>query len=631
MSETTNIIEDLKKPDSKHVDLKKKEETFTQRQMRFTWAQKIKWIAAYYARFPYVLFVLLFFTALHAASMVVQPIIFRNVIDNLRGGPEALNQYDDFITRFLVDNGWTSTGDLSLVFLAFATISLLIYLIVQNHRAWMNSRLEMEFRQEVFADISEHSPRFFGAFNTGDIITRLTDDVAEKLSWFSCSGIFRFYEALLMVAFSVIVMLSLNVKLALITIAPLPALIIIYGFCATKLDKRYDYLQSRISKLNDLMDACFSGIRVVKAYCQEEPQKKHFAKVVEDRRTAEISAVRAQTVIESFYTYIPEFGIALALVAGGYMVIQGEITLGGFLAFDYFVMLLIFPMLDIGSFLVKGLQSAVSIDRLMELQSYKSGKVKSGTKPLPSDIQGEISFEDVSLSLSDSRSVLANVSFTIESGQTVALVGKVGSGKTWTANLIPRLIDPDSGIVKIGGIPVTDLRLEDLRGLIGFVSQEPALFSDTIENNILFGRENIKPADIDWAIEVSQLKSELARFPDGLQTSVGTRGLTISGGQKQRVAMARALVTKPRILILDDCTSALDASTEDKLWEALNNLPYPTTNIVITHRTATLSAVDRILVFDNGRIVADGTHEELIAQGELYAELYRHDKLVEAV
>ncbi len=608
-----------------------KENEVTQRQMRFGWWAKIKWMAGFYARFPYVLFVLLFFTILHAVSMVVQPIIFRNVIDSLREGPGSLANYDDLVTRLLLEQGWTSAGDLTWVFLGFATLSFLIYLIVQNHRAWMNTRLEMEFRQEVFADITELSPRFYGKFNTGDLVTRLTDDVAEKLSWFACSGIFRFYEALLLVGFGIAVMLTLHVQLTLITIAPLPLLIVLYGFSSTRLDKRYDYLQSRISKLNDLMDACFSGIRVIKAYRQEAAQKERFAEVVEDRRCAEISAVRAQTVIESFYTYVPEFGIALALLAGGYMVIQGEITLGGFLAFDYFVMLLVFPMLDIGQFLVKGLQSAVSIDRLMELQSYRETKVKTGAKDIPADIRGEVKFDSVSLSLSDERTVLDDVSFTIAAGQTVALVGKVGSGKSWTANLIPRLIDPDTGMVKIDDIPVTELQLDKLRGIIGFVSQEPALFSDTIENNILFGRENIAPDDIKWAIEVSQLKSELDRFPQGLQTGVGTRGLTISGGQKQRVAMARALVTKPRILILDDCTSALDARTEDQLWEALNSLPYATTNIVITHRTATLRAVDRILVFDNGRIVADGTHNQLMAEGALYADLYQHDKLVEAV
>jgi ATP-binding cassette, subfamily B, multidrug efflux pump len=601
------------------------------RLMRFGWWDKVKWIAGYYARHPYVLFVLLFFTILHAASMVVQPIIFRNVIDSLREDPGVLANYDDLVTKALVERGWTSAGDLTWVFLGFATLSFLIYLIVQNHRAWMNTRLEMEFRQEVFADITELGPRFYGKFNTGDLVTRLTDDVAEKLSWFACSGIFRFYEALLLVGFGIAVMLTLHVKLTLITIAPLPLLIVLYGMSSTKLDRRYDYLQSRISKLNDLMDACFSGIRVIKAYRQESAQRKRFADVVEDRRTAEISAVRAQTVIESFYTYVPEFGIALALLAGGYMVIQGEITLGGFLAFDYFVMLLVFPMLDIGQFLVKGLQSAVSIDRLMELQSYRESKVNTGVRDIPADVRGEVIFESVSLSLSEERTALDGVSFTIAAGQTVALVGKVGSGKSWTANLIPRLIDPDTGVVKIDGIPVTELRLDKLREIIGFVSQEPALFSDTIENNILFGRENIAAADIEWAIEVSQLKSELERFPLGLQTGVGTRGLTISGGQKQRVAMARALVTKPMILILDDCTSALDARTEDELWEALNSLPYPTTNIVITHRTATLRAVDRILLFDNGKIVADGTHDQLMAEGALYAELYRHDKLVEAV
>lgn len=616
-------------PDSAKSDTG--EEIYERRKMRFSWAAKIKWLWSFYMQFKYVLTVLLTLTAAHALTIVVQPVIFRNIFDSLRNGPESLRDYDDPITLFLVDSGWTTPKELAVVFLAFAGLAFLIYLVVQNHRAWMNCRLEMEFRQRVFSDIAGFGPRFYGRFNVGDLVTRLTDDVAEKLSWFACSGIFRFYEAVILLAFGLTVMITLNAELTLYTMAPLPILVFLFRASSSRLDRRYDYLQSRISRLNDLMEACFSGIRVVKAYRQERAQRRRFGAAVTDRRNAEVSAVKAQTIIEAFYMYVWEFGLVLALVVGGYMVIHDQITLGEYLAFDFFVLLMIMPMLDIGQFLVKGLQSAVSIDRLMELQSHRKTRSVSGEQPVPEKIAGELIFEDVRLSLDGTRNILDGVDFTIQPGATVALAGQVGSGKSWAVNLIPRLIDPDSGTVKLDGTPLTDFKIDELRGLIGYVSQEPALFSDTIRNNILFGREDISEESLQWAIDISQLRSEIERFPQGLETPVGSRGLTLSGGQKQRVAMARALVSKPRILILDDCTSALDARTEDQLWEALANLPYQTTTLIITHRTATLRNVDRILVFKDGKIVQDGSHAELIARENLYAELYRTDELAEQV
>lgn len=605
------------------------EPAYEERTMRFSWWAKLKWIAGFYMQFKYVLSVLLVFTAVHALAIVLQPVIFRNIFDSLRGGPEALDGYTDILTVALVERGLTSPGQLTLVFLLFSAVAFLLYLFVQNHRAWMNTRLEMAFRQKVFGDISDYGPRFYSRFNVGDMVTRLTDDVAEKLSWFACSGIFRFYEALMLVTFGIAVMVSLNPKLTLYTIAPLPLLIVLFRASAARLDRRYDYLQSRISRLNDLMAACFSGIRVIKSYRQERAQRVRFGAVVEDRRQAEISAVRAQQIIELFYMYVWEFGLVFTLVVGGYMVIQDEISLGEYLAFDFFVLLMVMPMLDIGQFLVKGLQSAVSIDRLMELQSHGETQIRSTGGADAQKSSGAIVFDNVSLSLDGKRQTLNKVSFEIASGARVAFVGKVGSGKTWAANLIPRLIDPDSGTVSLDGRPLAEYSIDSLRESIGYASQEPTLFSDTIENNIRFGRDSVTDGDISRATNLAQLDEELARFPDGIATSVGTRGLTISGGQKQRVAMARALAGRPRILILDDCTSALDARTEDKLWEALRKIEGGVTSIIITHRTATLRNVDRIFVFDRGTIVEQGTHDELMAANKLYAELYRQDKLAE--
>ncbi|MCH9032108.1 MAG: ABC transporter ATP-binding protein [candidate division Zixibacteria bacterium] len=589
-------------------------------------------------------------TILHAMTIVVQPIMFRNVFDALKLGPESISTYDDFLTQFLVARGWNSAGDLTWAFLVFATLSFLVYVVLQTHRAWMNPRLEMAARQKVFDEIINFGPRFSGKYQTGDVITRLTDDVSEKFSWFACSGIFRFYEAVVLLSLGVAVMMTLNWKLTIITMLPLFLLIFVFRRAGTELVRRYDILQSRISSLNDVMEACFSGIRVVKAYCREKAQSGEFAKVVNQRRDAEVSSVQAQTMVESIYTYVWEIGVALALVAGGYMVVTDQITVGEYLAFDFFIMLMIMPMLDIGQFLVKGLQSAVCIDRLMELQFNRDAAVADGPESLPRTTTGELKFSNVTLSLSApanngangapngaggsgerKRNILNGVSFTVKPGETIALVGKVGSGKTWTMNLIPRLIDPDSGSVSLDGRDLREYQLSDLRRYIGYAPQEALLFSDSIENNIRFGRDWISADDLAWAVDVSQLREEVKTFPNGLQTNVGPRGVTLSGGQKQRVALARALAGRPRILSLDDCSSALDAETEDRLWESLDKIEPKLTRLVITHRTKVLRDSDRILVFDGGKIVESGSHEELMKSGEFYKDIYHRHELEEEV
>ena len=289
-------------------------------------------------------------------------------------------------------------------------------------------------------------------------------------------------------------------------------------------------------------------------------------------------------------------------------------------------------MFDIGQFLVKSRQSAVSINRLVELEKVMPMVPDIGRHSPNGNVAGQLIFENVRFRFPDvERAIIDDVSLDIEAGQTVAVVGRVGSGKSWLVNMIPRLVDPTGGVVKLDGMDLRQFRLEDLRRSIGYVPQEPALFSDTVRNNIMFGRESISDALLDWAIDVAQLKDEIATFPKGLDTPIGTRGMSISGGQKQRLALARALVGKPKILILDDCTSALDSRTETALWEKLHEVMPGMTAILITHRPDTLEHADNIFVLEEGRVVDSGRHHELIAREGHYARIYKRSRLAEEV
>jgi ATP-binding cassette subfamily B multidrug efflux pump len=560
---------------------------------------------------------------------VAYPLFIRAVIDAIKNkaGVEAISRN-------------------VLILLVIGIANFFVYASMQGTRAWTNLVFERDFRQKVFEHLIRLGRSFFQRFRTGDIVTRLTDDLSTdmKLSWFACSGIFRTIEALCMVVFGLIVMTRLSPVLTLFAAGPLPILIVIFMWTSATVESRYERLQKRISDVNAHMEACFSGIRVVKAYRRERAQENGFHEVIGRRRHAEIDAVRVGTIVQAMYGYIWQFGVVIVLLVGGKMVMEGKLTIGTLAAFDAYVMLLVFPMYDIGTFFVRGKSAGVSIRRLADMEDVQP-EVREISQPraLPGaegvlpfvareTVLGTLRFENVSLSFTPAGTkVLDGVSFEVRPSEILALVGRVASGKSSVVNLIPRLIDPTEGQIFLDGVPVRELSLEALRRVIGYVPQEPLLFSDTVENNIRFHRDWVTREDITQAAEVSRLVEEVEAFPDGFQTRIGQRGVTISGGQKQRIALARALTGKPQILILDDCTASLDAQTETALWEGLQKVFPQCATIVISHRAATLERANLILVFERGKIVERGTHYELVSKKGVYHKLYELGKLQDEV
>lgn len=588
---------------------------------------KIQWFWRYYRRYPYVLAVLVLLTPVQTTFQVSIPRMVEFVVDFVKTSEVPTDRAAVWLADLGSGLGLSTIATYVLGLVLLGLIASIIYAFVQCHRAWMNLKLEWQFRQDSFDGITTKGPDFYNTFHTGDLVTRMTDDVAEKLSWFACSGIFRLYEAMLMIGFTIAMMVLIDPWLTIWTVGSLPLLILIFFKTSSLLDKRYDHLQTRISRFNDVMEACLSGIRVVKAYVKEKAQKAKFDDAVEDRRNAEVAAIKVMTIFDSLFMYIWQFGVIIVLIAGGYMVINTNLSLGKMVAFIYYVVWLVFPMFDIGQFLVKSRQSAVSIGRLMELEKTPAMVVDRGARDGSGRIIGDLSFERVEFAFDDSRKIIDDITLDVPAGQTVALVGKVGAGKSWLVQMVPRLVDPTGGAILLDGHDLREFTLADLRQHIGYVPQEPALFSDTVRNNITFGRDNIDEETIQWAVDVSQLAGEVAGFPKGLETQIGTRGMSISGGQKQRLALARALVGKPQILILDDCTSALDSRTETALWDRLHEVMPGMTAILVTHRPDTLQRADMVYVLDDGHLIEAGRHDDLITKGGRYARMYRRYQL----
>ena len=513
----------------------------------------------------------------------------------------------------------------------------------------MNLRFEFSTRLRTFEHLQGLGQSFFHRYRTGDLVTRLTDDVTEKLSWYMCSGIGRVIEALAIILFCLSMMLWMNPVLTLYTAGPLPVLVGLFVFTASRLHARYEKVQDSISELNDSLESCFSGIRVVKAFAAEESQKVIVEEAIEEQRKAEIQAVRWQTIIDSLYGNIWQLAIIGVLLAGGAMAIAGEITLGEIVAFDSYVLMLVWPMFDVGQFIVRGRISRVSIERLTELEDHLPDvrfsdqnetdfenrqhqlTARHTDAEVPNDLPPptekcnslSIAFEEVCFSYPDSEHhALRDISFRAEAGTLTAIVGEVGSGKSTLMMMLPRILDATSGTIFVGEQPIRDWDPVLLRQSMGYVPQEPMLLSGTIRENILFGRSWLTEDELQTALQISQIKQDLPDFPEGLDTKVGSRGVRLSGGQKQRISLARAIVDRPAILLLDDCTASLDAKTEEAVWQQLSFSIPDCTTLLITHRPATLKKAHHILVLQDRKLIEQGTFDELEHPGSLFHELY---------
>jgi ABC-type multidrug transport system fused ATPase/permease subunit len=564
-------------------------------------AQRVRrWFYLLWKDSPIMLALILVLSIFNMATVIAFPWLWQYLIDGIQ-----------------MDSEGPSIEQVATWMLIIAVVQTLLYSALQVARTIMNAKVQLRARRMCMARLTELVPAAFSASRSGDMVTRLSDDAGEKLSWFMCSGIFRCFEASLVVLGSMVLMVTIDPWLSLWVILPLPFLLAAQAFVQGALGRRFMAVQRSISDINDQLTTRFSGIRVLRANCLEPQAEADFEARIAVQRDAEIRCTRLQQLVFMMYGHGWQLAMVALVFAGGLRVMEGAISLGELVAFEGFTMALVWPMFDVGMFLSKYKQAAVALERLEALWVAPSWPAAEGNiEPVGSTL------EAVSLGVEGEEGVrLVPLDFRLEEGRRLAVVGEVGSGKSTLLAALARLLPEKQSALWIGGHPMSSVSREWLNTQVAYVPQDPQLLSTTIRENILLGRAFSDEA-LARALHLSRLEADLAGFPEGLDTAVGERGLTLSGGQQQRVALARALVGRPRILLLDAPTAALDADTETAFWKALEAEEHTPSTVVVTHRVATIESADEVLVLEKGRLVQRGRHASLLAEGGTYARIY---------
>lgn len=480
--------------------------------------------------------------------------------------------------------------------------------------------IEYDLKNEIYQQYQKLSLNFYKKNRTGDLMNRISEDVT-KVRMYTGPAIMYSINTLTLFIVALVFMFRQAPMLTLYTIIPLPILSIIIYKISSEIHKRSTIVQQYLSKLSTFSQETFSGISVIKAYGIEPQTSASFNELSEINKEKQLSLVRIQALFFPMMILLIGLSNVLVIYIGGKQYMNGEISLGTISEFIMYVNLLTWPVATVGWVTSIVQEAEASQNRINEFLKTEP-EIQNNNSEL-SEIKGEIEFKEVSFTYDDTNiQALKNVSFKVKSGQTLAVIGKTGSGKSTILDLVGRLYDVDHGAILIDQKPIETLNLYSLRDATGYVPQDAFLFSDSINNNIKFGKENATDQEVIEAAKLAQVHKNIVKFNKQYDTVLGERGITLSGGQKQRVSIARAIIKKPQIMLFDDCLSAVDTETEEKILNNLKTITKGKTTIIVSHRISSAKNADQIIVLDDGQIVQSGTHEDLINTDGYYKELY---------
>jgi len=588
----------------------------------------LAYLNKYLSKYKWYLILGTMFVAISNVFAIFPAQIIRYAFDLVK---ETVVQYQSL-------NGFASQSEyylvLSKIVLMFGALTLAMALLkglflffTRQTLIVMSRWIEYDLKNEIFEHYQNLNLAFYKRNNTGDLMNRISEDVSRVRMYL---GPAIMYTLQLIVLFILVVatMFTVNVKLSIYVLLPLPLLSVSIYYVSNIINRKSEKVQGQLSALSTFAQEAFSGIRVLKAYNRDEQRKRFFENETNTYKNLNLDLVQVNALFQPLMILLIGLSTIITIYVGGELAAAGEISTGNIAEFVIYVNMLTWPVASLGWVTSLTQRAAASQKRINDFL-YTKPEI-TNENPNPSTIHGSIQFNNVSFTYPDSKiTALRNINFSIESGQSVAILGKTGSGKSTLANLVGRLFDVTSGEIYIDQTPIKNINLNNLRSSIGYVPQEVFLFSDTLFNNIGFGvnPEELTEERIIDAAKAAEVWSNILEFPQQMQTRLGERGVTLSGGQKQRVSIARAIIKEPKILIFDDCLSAVDTHTEEKILQNLKPIMHNKTTLIISHRVSSVKHCDKIIVMDEGAVAEEGSHKQLLEQKGLYYEIYQQQML----
>lgn len=582
--------------------------------MKHLWALN-KYIIHYKSRF----FLGMCFVGLSVYFSILVPPTIRKALDYIIDKVKNLDQTEaGGFTEFLQADILRFAG----MVIGLSMLSGFFMYCMRKTIIVMSRLIEYDLRRDIYDHYQSLDLSFYKQNQTGDLMSRISEDVS-KIRMYLGPAIMYGIRVSFLFSFIIYSMFQVSTKLSLYALLPLPILSISIYYVSSIINKKSALIQGQIAKLNSIAQEVYSGIRIIKSYVKEDAFYDYFDHESEDYKTKALSLSRVQALFFPLMILLVSVSTILTIYIGGKMVVRNEISPGNIAEFIIYINMLTWPITSIGWIASIIQQAEASQERINKILTVTPKIQNENTDPI--DVNGSIEFKDVTFTYQDTGiTAMKNVSFRIEQGERIAIVGRTASGKSTIAELLLRFYDPEQGEILINGKNLKEVNLFELRRKIGYVPQDIFLFSDTIESNLKFGAEDADQGKMQNFSRLASLEKDIQGFPEGYQTSVGERGVTLSGGQNQRVSIARALIKDPEIVILDDCLSAVDASTELDILAHLQDILKGKTTIVITHRLSNLMTFDKIIVLEEGGISDIGTHEELVQSNDFYRQILEY-------